>query len=718
MIDVEELEHNPLSEKIVQYLQEKTGSNNPNFFRVHVAYYLAKVASMMRCSVRFGGKTIPVNVYAINLAPSGFGKGYSTSIMDQDITGKFKKVFRDQFFPEMARRKLAEMAQDKAIEDDSMDEETWMAKFEKDFDRSGALVTEFDSGTVPAIKQLREKLLVAKLSSINFEMDEIGSNLLANQEVLTACLELFDGVIKQKLIKNTAENTRAESIDGITPTNIMLFGTPSKLLNGSSTEEEFNSMLETGYARRCFFGYVDKTDSTQELTPEELYDRTHNNQTLSEMEDIADHLVGLIDDMYCNRVLEVTKEVEIRSNAYKIYCKRLADALPDHEEVKKAEMTHRFFKAVKLAGAYAFVDGAEEVEMDHLNQAIKLTEESGEAFHRIMHREKNYVRLAKYIVEVGSEVTQVDLDQSLQYFTGTAALRKQMLTYAISWAYGEGILIKRIFRDSIELFKGEALEKTDLEEVSFSYSDHYADDYEPCKQPFNELHNLTQAEGMHWSNHCFKENHRKEANTVPGFNMVVLDIDGGASMDTVQLLMKDFTYLIHTTKSHGLTNDKNKEGEDRFRLILPLSHNLKMEKEEYGKFLRNIYEWLPFKVDVSTVDRCRKWETFDGEHFYNDGKLIDVFDFIPDTARCNKLKEHLDELHSFNAFERWFIDNTGDGNRNNQLLKFAMALVDLGEDTQNILARVMNLNSKIQDPLPEEEIHATVMKTVYQRGGN
>ena len=69
-------------------------------------------------------------------------------------------------------------------------------------------------------------------------------------------LELYDqGSIKQKLIKNTNENKRNEDIDGKTPTNALLFGTPVKLLDGGQTEDQLYSFLETGYARRCLFGY-------------------------------------------------------------------------------------------------------------------------------------------------------------------------------------------------------------------------------------------------------------------------------------------------------------------------------------------------------------------------------------------------------------------------------------------------------------------------------
>jgi hypothetical protein len=62
--------------------------------------------------------------------------------------------------------------------------------------------------------------------------------------------------------------------------------------------------------------------------------------------------------------------------------------------------------------------------------------------------------------------------------------------------------------------------------------------------------------------------------------------------------------------------------------------------------------------------------------------------------------------------ERWVINNIGDGNRNNMLLRYAMILVDAGFDFETIRQRVMGLNDKIVDKLDEIEIMNTIMITV------
>src|SRR5690606_17983276 len=251
-------------------------------------------------------------------------------------------------------------------------------KVQAEFNRAGAVPFTFDSGTSPAVKQLRQKLLMAKCGAINFQMDEIGLNLVNNTELLTLFLELYDqGLVKQKLTKNTAENQRGDEIDGKTPANMLLFGTPSKLLDGASTEDAFYSFLDTGYARRCIFAYGQQNKKAYHtLTPEEIYNNLINAQSSPVVDRIYNHFTNLADPVKYNWRAKVNDDVGIQLIAYKVACERAAELLPEHEEIKKAELTHRYFKALKLAGAYAFVDESVFVTMDHLMSAILLVEES------------------------------------------------------------------------------------------------------------------------------------------------------------------------------------------------------------------------------------------------------------------------------------------------------------------------------------------------------
>lgn len=703
MLTVEDMEYHPTSEKLVDILCSKTQNTEPLFFRVLVAYYFTVAASQMRCTIATPDRgDIPVNMYALNLATSGFGKGHSTNIIEEQVMNQFRDRFLEETFPVLAEINLPKLAVKRA-QRKVTDPDEELVRVQKEFDSLGSLLFSFDSGTSPAVKQMRHKLLMADAGSLNLEIDEIGLNLVGNTEVLTTFLELFDkGRIKTKLVKNSAENSRFEEIRGATPTNLMMFGTPSKLFDGATTEQQLYAMLDTGYARRCFFGYLRGSGKNMALTAEQIYELNTSGSNPQFLEDLSDKLYNLADIINVGKRLLMQKETSIALIEYKLACERQAATYPEHEEMKKAEMSHRYFKALKLAGAYAFIDDSPELTIGHLYNAIKLTEESGKAFQQMLSRDRPYVKLAKYVASCKVDVTQADLVEDLPFYKGSAAQKSEMMALAIAYGYKNNIIIKKAFSDGIEFFRGETLEKTDLGKMVVAYSQDITTDYQNEYAPFDKLHMLTQAQGMHWVSHHLNGGYRNEDNALPGFNLVVIDVDGGVNLSTVRMLMKDYQYLIYTTKRHT-------DQENRFRLILPTSHVLKMDAKDYKEFMANVYGWLPFQVDDATGQRARKWLSHSGHFEYNDGVLFDVLPFIPKTSKNEERKALMDSQQSMDNLERWMINNIGDGNRNNMLLRFAMILVDAGFDFEGVRSRVVSLNSKIADKLDEAEIMTTVM---------
>lgn len=206
--------------------------------------------------------------------------------------------------------------------------------------------------------------------------------------------------------------------------------------------------------------------------------------------------------------------------------------------------------------------------------------------------------------------------------------------------------------------------------------------------------------------------YRKEENCLPGFNLVVIDVDEGTSIATAKLLLKEYKYLLYTTKR---STDKI----NRFRIVFPISHILKLSASDFKTFMNNIYDWLPFEVDRQTNQRSRKWLTNQGKYFYNDGDLLNALLFIPKTSKAKLQKEHYESLQSLSNAERWFVKNTDAGNRSNQLIRYALMLVDAGMDIDNIRNNVLALNSKLPKPLDEAEVLRTIIvsasKSIHRR---
>jgi len=623
----------------------------------------------------------------------------------------FKDSFLNDMFPTIANIQLRKIAIDRAIRDE-IEEGEAINKIHSEFDSLGVLAFNFDSGTVPAIKQMRQKLLMANAGSINFISDEIGSNLVGNTEVLTAYLELFDvGAIKQKLIKNTKENVRSEEIPGNTPTNALLFGTPDKLLDGGKIEAEFNTMLSTGYARRLLFGYTSKDHKPANQTPEELYDILTDTSLCTSVEQAKRYFTSLANMDNFNSQIEMSKEVTIELLRYKLKCEEDAKELSPHEDIRKAELIHRYFKVLKVAGSYAFVDKDKEVTQENLDCAITLVEDSGRHFERIQQREGSYIRLAKYIANSKTEVTKVDLIEDLPFFRGSESHRRDMMTLAVAYGYKNNIIIKRSMMDDIELFSGESLEKTNLNELIISHGSQLAEGYVNEKAPFSELHNLTQLPRRNFVAHHLNNGKRDDANIIKGFNMCVLDVDEGTQMHVAESLLSEYTYLMYTTKRH--TDLKN-----RFRIILPMSHIVKLDSKDYKAFMSALYDWLPFDVDIQTNDRPRKWATNNGKYSYNSGELIDATNFIPRTDKSVKQQQSILNTQNLSNLQRWFLIRAESGNRSNIMIRYGLTLLDSGKTISDIGLMLHDFNSKMSDPLDPKEIDTTCMITIAKRSNN
>jgi hypothetical protein len=460
-------------------------------------------------------------------------------------------------------------------------------------------------------------------------------------------------------------------------------------------------MLETGYARRCFFGFCRFRKGMENQTPETMYQLYHDKAASKYLMKLKDRFVQLANAGTFNQVLEMKKDVMLSWYDYRIDCAKRAAKLSEYSEVQRAEMTHRYFKVAKLAAVYAYIDKATYITQDHLNYAIAMAEQSGEALKGILNRERAHVKLCNYICTIGKELTQADLVEDLPFYKGTELAKREMLQL-------NGMYITSEIIDGIQFLSGKRVEETDLDKIRIAFSANITEGYKNQDAPFSKLHRLMNQNGLHWCNHFLREGYRDDAHVQENANIVVLDVENSVDIPTAKLLLKDYTWLLHTTKSHT-------EAAHRYRIILPVSHHYELNRADYRDFMKNIYEWLPFTVDTATHDRCRKWLTCNGKHWYNDGELLDTLQFIPKTKKAEDRKQKLATQTNLTALERWALNQAGDGNRNFTLARHAFTLVEMGHSLEAIRSQVMEMNQKFDDPLDDIEIHNTILTSVNKR---
>ena len=699
----------PMQEELVDILCAKTGSDDRSFFRVMIAYKFAEMSTNMRATVAYAGTTgIPTNMYALDLAPSGYSKNASMNLLEKNIFRGFKQSFMDTAMKEITDINHNMLAADLEVIM-GIEASEALRKIQKEYTSLPKYLYSFGSSTPEGFKAMRAKLSMSGIGATSNVIDEIGSNLEGSQETMTVQLEAYDmGDSKQKLIKVDSNSDMRGSV----PSNLFAFGTQSKLLDGCSVEKRFFDMLETGYARRFIVGFVESSHRGTELTPEEIYDSVMNPLVDTKLVLYNKQFEKLADISKYNQEFTMSKDVTIKLMGYRLECDKRADALKEHEEILKAVIKHSYWRALKIAGAYAFVDELSEITEDIIDNAIALCEDGIRAFSALMKREKPYVRLAKYISDIDKKVTQVDLIEDLVFYRGSESQKREMMNLAVAYGYSNNIIIKRTIKDEIEFLEGERLKEVDINNLSCSWSKDITEGYKLGSSKFHNLHQLVSGDGFHYCAHNFTDGYRKKDNAIKGFDLLILDVDSGLHIDICKTLLKDYTYLISTTKRHQTTGHG-----DRFRIIMPMSHRLELDADEYSRFMQNVFDWLPFDSDEQTKDISRKWQSHKGDYWYNTGKQIDVLPFIPDTPKETTYKNRSNKYTGVENLQRWFLINVKEDEygRNNMCRDYALALFDDGMSSDNIRHSVHSFNDKLNEPLSQSELESTVMKTVIRK---
>lgn len=731
MFNVSKMKYHPMSEKIANHLSTVTQNQNKHLFRVMLTYYFGMITAHMRVGIHgWGESTLPVNIYAISLSESGTGKGYTMNILNNTIAHRFRDVFLEETFAAAAEQNILDLAEARAKRRGTSEEKE-EEKLLKEYVGAGEVLFQFSEGTPAAVKQFRHKLCLARAGALNYIVDEIGSNLLNQKDMINLFLELYDtGRIEDKLVKNTSENQRVERIEGATPSNMLLIGAASALLDGGETESKFNALLETGYARRCFFSFNRESNKTTELSPEELVAAMFNKHQNTDMSLIAESLEKLADPTNLEKVLELDYDAAVYLMKYKVYCIQRGQKFKDHQKIMKAEMDNRFFKVLKLAAAYSFVDMLDEISIDYINYAIKVAEESGREFTQLMTPEKDYMKLAKFLVDFGEKATLSDLDLHLPCFSGPKARKDEMISNATAWGYKNNIIITKHYIDQILFLQANVLQETDLDDMILTISDHPSYNYEPAMSEdaegnevpvtFEELELLGLKANYQWCNHYFHNDYRHDDNVIPGFNLIVLDVDDGTPLSTAQLMFQDYYALFYETKRSTVKHN-------RYRVVIPTSHILELDGDTYKEFMTNVIDSLPFDIEVDEASKqaSKKWLTNDSGVLFNDvryvngkeadPKLFDVLPYIPKTSKNEQRIRDQVDIQDLDRIQRWTIENTGEGNRNKQLYNYAMILVDMGADYATVEEGVLNVNSKLKDPIAEKEIKNTILASIHKK---
>ena len=702
--------YNQYVDQLVGLLRQ-TNQNvvSDTYFRGLVSFYLCQVASTMRCFIDDGtvGKNIPVNCYALLSAASGFGKTKSVNVLENDVLSGFYTKFLEDTLPELVEASIHQQAV-RISNRKGTDYDQEKSKLETEYDSYGSYVFSFPEGSGPAYRQIRANCQFANIGSTNLIVDEIGYNISKLGECLDIHFEVFDvGLVKDKITKSSSENKRYTPRFTPVPANMLCFGTSNKLFDGGATEKELNARLESGYARRFIYG-IGKVSKNHHMTAEELYDALAATASQCNLDDLYDHFLSLADISKANQVVVLERAEGILLTQYKMNNEALAETLPKHAETLKAELQHRHFRALKIAGSYAFIEQTPTITEAQLLAAIKVVEDSGEAFKEFVNKPKPHVRLAQFIAESIGSVTRAELMEELPFFPSAKARQDEMMVMATAWGYKNHCLLKGYVRDGIDFYSGETLKKTKLDNLIVSYGTHDAYGYTNANTTWEKLQGLCLADGYNFVNHHLDEGHRSDDNVQGECNFMVIDCDGEVTVQQFAKMMEGTLCYMYTTKSHT-------QEQHRFRAIIPLKYHLKLSKLDYKEFVNNFYQDLPYNIkDDGGNQRSKKWMCNAGASGVVDGELFDPLPYLPNTKKNAERLANNAALKDLNRIQKFFARNWHLG-RNNCLLRYATMLMDAGEAIEDLETCVIEFNNTFSDALPLDEIERTVFVTIRNR---
>lgn len=697
--------NNEIIKKIYKVVEAKMGPTDEHFMNMMIFNKLSQMSSHMHIDIEYyDGTLVPCNFYGMSLAPSGYNKGRLNTILETNVFKQFKNTYQE-LANTIAGDNVNMLAERQAARE-GIDFEEALDLLQKRWARLPDKLYDFSDATDPGLKGAREKYTMASIGATCMEIDEIAYNMDKFAEVLSTFLEIFDlGASKDKLIK-VDSNSSAGNI----PATLFMFGSPNSLLNGSKEEETLIQMLRQGYARRMFFSYIRDYSHKAPESPEDILNRA--GKAKEGESELLPYFESMATREYHNKVITADKAFYTEILKYKQECEEIAVKFKDHQDIEKFELSHRYWKVLKLSGLLAVARKSNSVTLEDFEDAKSFAETSGLHFEEIMNRDPNYVRLFNFMVDMGRKLTEADLYEHLHFYSASnQGQRRDMKHLAMAHAHGENGFIRETIKNGVSFYEAEKMKETDLNKMIISHSTDITTGYKNEYASFDNLKKFVKMDGLHFCVHHLKDGYRKSENVVTGFNLLVLDVDDGLPIDMARALLNDYTNIIYTTKRHS-------QSLHRYRVIIPLKNTVKLKADDYKKFMENVFDWLPFDVDSQTKDISRKWLTNNGEVFTNNGILLDPNDFIPDTINQKEKKKQLDDLSNLDGVEKYFVSKIDEGmGRNNTFIRFALMLLDGGLNYEQIEERVLSLNDKLENQLSVTEIMKTVMSTVRTKIG-
>ncbi len=362
-----------------------------HYMEVTSLFGLATVVNAVRPTiiVPTDGNKIPPNVYAINLAGSGMQKsrslGYVEDLFIKEANDTVKKEVseRIELLPEWEQGELNRLT-----------------------DEGVRLSPIFKSATDSAVGAIRSMMDMMDIYCVNIALDEVGSVLQKEYELLSdTLLNAFDkGVLKPNLRRTTG----VKPTDSPVPHNLLMFGSPTLLFESNPVvEKAFMDLLQAGMARRNLFSVVE--------TKVNNYTLTMNEKTKSEINKVSNRLVEVV-QQYKNRQVPFSEKAKDRYIAYEEQVKAESSEMGHYEVIPTIYRQNKHWLSLKIAGLIAITELSDNVKLEHYEKAMEIVDNSEENMLKVIKRREKFELIVDWLLEQEQAESEYTMTQTLPFY--------------------------------------------------------------------------------------------------------------------------------------------------------------------------------------------------------------------------------------------------------------------------------------------------------------
>lgn len=574
--------------------------------------------------------------------------------------------------------------------------------------------------------------------SLNLISREIGDIIAGSSELISKLKELYDGHYKAKVIKGNKESARESDIDNIV---CNMFAAGSQAGFSAEGKAELQKMVSSGMYRRSYIidmkpnAIIENEENVslepvkqwyRDLQEEEdakfKYNMRNNDNTLFDLhlsiepeavdriKEIGSELIQKANEDKYNELTraEIGSKTMIEDLAYIIaFLERTnvsvatVDRAYDFYQFTRKTVTDIFKTVQPYHSAYELLKrgkGLSKSEMieldDNIPNAVGRFNEMVPMLQELCYRKNEMLVLPSETVMVPRyNIEPLPLTNMDQMIVSTAS------------GSAEGQYEIAYFQDTVPFFGKdkksiEYLIKSPIESFLLCH-------FESTEKSKKIGIKMTDVENQQVCGY------RSEKYFISGSNMVAFDIDGGLELREALEILKPYTYILYTTKSHQML--KNDIQCDRYRILMPTKQTYYLEPDQYKQFYINLENRLGLTAnDPQTRNVSRLWFTNKNAEVYtNEGELLDTSSALPDTEKSEAILPMLatvdEQLRDgeldlrLEGIYKYFITQTGVGSRNGNLFRMGKMIQDLGIPYEE---HVIKVNAMLFDPLSEQEVIA------------